>query len=453
MRRLRERTVGRLRDDSGLALIIVLFVLVIAGLVAGAVVAAAVHSNDTTSRNGKLNAAVAAADAGLDVATYRINMLAPSATNCVTNAVVAPTAGQCPQDGPESIGNGGTFSFWTSPVMAAGAACAGLQIDNSEASIAQRCITSIGTVNGVSARVQERVAAFTATPLFPTALLGLSSVTISNNATIGTQQVPALVGTNGQLTVGGGTTAMTGYELGPGAPAPIVGNGATTGPGGMRTAAQGPFILSPVNPGNSATVNDNSRITNGTDPSSNVTFNAATRVLSMGNNSSLTLGGGTYNFCNFTATNNANLTIDATVKTQIFIDSPDDPNSGCAAGTGNLSLSQNDTVTNNSADPTAVQIYVYGLNNDTNVVNFYNNTNSYISLYAPQSNVIVSPSNNTTFDGAIAAYQVTMGNASHFTFDGEDSSLTAGTTGLYYRTAWEQCPPTPTSSSNPASGC
>jgi Tfp pilus assembly protein PilX len=443
----------RLRDDSGVALVIVLFVLVIAGLLAGAIVAAAVHSSDTTNRNGNLNAAVAAADAGLDVATYRINMLEPTSGNCVTNAVVAPTSGQCPEDGPESVGNGGTYEFWTSPTMAAGATCAGLQIDSKDASIAQRCVTSIGTVNGVSARVQERVAAFTSTPLFPTALLGLSSVTISNNATIGTPQVPALVGTNGQLTVGGGTTMMTGYELGPGAPTPSIGNGATTGPGGERTAAQGPFVLAPVNPGNSATVNDDSRITSGLDPSSKVAFNPATRVLSMGNNSSLTLGGGTYNFCNFTATNNANITIGATVKTQIYIDSPDDPNSGCAAGTGNFSLSQNDTFTNSSGDPTAAQLYVYGFNNDTNVVNFYNNTNTYISIYAPQSQVILSPSNNTTMDGAIAAYQVTVGNAGHFTFDGEDSYLTAGTTGLYYRTAWEQCPPTPTSPTDPTSGC
>jgi Tfp pilus assembly protein PilX len=454
---------SRVRDERGVALVIVLIAMVVAGLLAAAVIAGAVQSNDTTIRGGNLNAAVAAADSGLDVATYRINMLAPSAGNCVTNAVVAATSGQCPQDGPESLGNGASYTFWTSPVMAAGGTCAGLQVDSSQSAIAQRCITAIGTANGVSARVQARVAAFTATPLFPEPLIGLAGVTIGNNATIGSTTVPAVVGTNGQLKVGGGNTMMTGYVLGPNAPAPQVGNGATTGTGTTRTAAQGPFVLSPVNPGNSATVNDDSRITNGADPltgNKNV-WNPNTRSLEIGNNGSLTLGGGTYNFCNFKMDQNSTLTVASNTKIRMFIDSPDDPNSGCPAGSGNFTMANNGTAINNyggnyqpgTGDPTALQIYVYGLNNDTNTVTFANNTNSYVTLYAPQSNVVVSPSSNSSFTGAIAGYTVNVGNVANFQYNGADSGLTAGTTGLYYRTAWEQCPATPTSPSDPTSGC
>jgi hypothetical protein len=347
--------------------------------------------------------------------------------------------------------------------MTSAGTCAGLQVDSSQTSIGQRCITAIGSANGVSARVQARVAAFTAEPLFPEPLVGLASVDIVNNATIGTSAVPAAVGTNGQLKVGGGHTNMTGYVLGPSAPAPQVKNGAITGPGSTRTAAQGPFVLSPVNPGDSAQNNDDSRITNTTAPqdaSSNVTFNPSTRELSIGNNGSLTLGGSTYNFCNFTAGNNATITIASGAKVRIFIDSPDDPNSGCPAGTGNFTMSQNDSFVNyggnyqpGTGDATAAQIYVYGLNNDTNTVTFYNNTNSYVTLYAPQSNVVVSPSNNTSFTGAIAGYTVSVYNNATFQLGTGTSSLTAGTTGLYYRTAWEQCPATPTNPSDPTSGC
>jgi Tfp pilus assembly protein PilX len=463
---------SRVRDESGVALVIVLIVLVIAGLLAAAVIAGAVQSNDTTIRGGNLNAAVAAADSGLDVAAYRINMLAPASGNCVTTAVVAPTNGKCPQDGPESLGNGARYTFWTSPVMAAGGTCAGLQVDSSQSAIAQRCITAVGTANGVSARVQARVAAFTATPLFPEPLVGLAGVTIGNNATIGSTTAPAVVGTNGQpctpplpcgLTVGGGNTVMTGYVLGPIAPAPQVGNGATTGTGTTRTAAQGPFVLSPVNPGNSATVNDDSRITSGSDPltGNKNKWNPATRSLEIGNNGSLTLGGATYNFCNFQMDNNSTLTVASNTKIRMFIDSPDDPNSGCPTGSGNFTMSNNGAAINNyggnyqpgTGDPTALQIYVYGLNNHTNTVAFSNNTNSYVTLYAPQSNVVVSPSNNTSFTGAIAGYTVSIGNATNFQYSGQDSGLTAGTTGLYYRTAWEQCPATPTSPSDPTSGC
>jgi hypothetical protein len=354
--------------------------------------------------------------------------------------------------------------------MAAGGTCAGLQVDSSQSAIAQRCITAIGTANGVSARVQARVAAFTATPLFPEPLIGLAGVSIGNNATIGSATAPAVVGTNGQgcvpgfpcgLTVGGGNTMMTGYVLGPNAPAPQVGNGATTGTGTTRTAAQGPFVLSPVNPGNSATVNDDSRITSGADPSHNINWNSQYRELEIKNNGSLTLGGGTYNFCNFQMDQNSTLTVASGTKIQMFIDSPDDPNSGCPAGSGNFTMSNNGTAINNyggnyqpgTGDPTALQIYVYGLNNDTNVVTFANNSNSYVTLYAPQSNVVLSPSNNSSFTGAIAGYTVSIGNVANFQYNGGDAGLTAGTTGLYYRTAWEQCPATPANSSNPSSGC
>jgi hypothetical protein len=47
---------------------------------------------------------------------------------------------------------------------------------------------------------------------------------------------------------------------------------------------------------------------------------------------------------------------------------------------------------------------------------------------------------------------VTIGNKAHFTFDGQDSNLQARSQGLFYRTAWEQCAASP-STSDPRSGC
>src|SRR5579864_3285017 len=100
MTRLRVgRVKTRAGDETGLVLVIVLFVILIAGLLAGAVVAGAIHTNDSTNRDANLKAAVGAADAGLQVATYRLNMLAPTAGNCVTTAVMSPSDDQCPQDG------------------------------------------------------------------------------------------------------------------------------------------------------------------------------------------------------------------------------------------------------------------------------------------------------------------------------------------------------------------
>jgi hypothetical protein len=219
-------------------------------------------------------------------------------------------------------------------------------------------------------------------------------------------------------------------------------------------------VLGPVQPGNSATTNSNYRITNYLNNPSNptapydmatgVSYNATTRVLSMGNNSSLTLGGGIYNFCSFTATNNATITLAAGVKTEIIIDSPDDPNSGCGAGTGTLSIKNNANITNTSQDTTALQLYVYGLNDGSNIVDLNNNNALYGVVYAPQSTVNIK--NNAGYYGSIAGNVVNINNNMNFNWDSNDQYLQATSTGLYYRTAWAACVPTPPTS-DPGSGC
>ena len=87
-----------------------------------------------------------------------------------------------PQTG--TLGNGATFTYWVSRAMQSGDVCTGSSVNSSLGAVEQRCITAIGTVNGVSARVQERVAAYNSTPVFPTAIFGTKSVTIDNNVNI-----------------------------------------------------------------------------------------------------------------------------------------------------------------------------------------------------------------------------------------------------------------------------
>jgi hypothetical protein len=181
----------------------------------------------------------------------------------------------------------------------------------------------------------------------------------------------------------------------------------------------------------------------------------------MSNNSSLTLGGGVYSFCGFTAANNAHITFGATVQTQIYIDSPsrvlsDGITRACPAGTsGSLTLSNNDTLDNPSGNALNVQIYVYGnpALPASNVVSLFNNSNTFISLDAPFSTINFSPSRNTSFTGAVAGYAVAFGNASNFTYQSTTNTLQVGSLGLYYRAYWVQCPAAPTFAGDPTSGC
>ncbi len=447
--------------EQGIALPVALALLLILTLLGTAAVVASTQTNDLTTRDANAKAALEAADAGLRVAAFRLNQLRPDDTHCPTIPISAPDAtNMCAAAGPESIGNGASYRYWISGLLGGGT-CAGNTVDSTQTSIGQRCITAIGTANGVGARTQERVVAYDSRPVFPTAIYGSKSVTISNNATInGTSLQPALLGTNGALTIGGGGTVIDGYQVGPTATisdSSTTNNAPPTASQPARRTTPWP-ALSDVQFGNTNTVNEDARIC-GLDPCSGVTYDATTRVLRMSNNSSLTLGGGIYNFCDFTAGNNAHITIGATVQTQIYIDSPSrilsDGITPACPSTGTFTLSNNDTLDNPSGNALNIQLYVYGnpALPGTSVVSLFNNSNSYVSVDAPFSTVKISPSRNTSYTGAIAGYAVTLGNAANFTYQPSTSTLQIGALGLYYRAYWAQCPATPTIPSDPTSGC
>jgi hypothetical protein len=205
--------------------------------------------------------------------------------------------------------------------------------------------------------------------------------------------------------------------------------------------------------------------------SSNIVFDPVGRTLWLGNNVTLVLSGGVYNFCSLFMNNNSQILLAGNNKTSIFIDSPYDQNSGTAGSATNPPCSSSNsakgvapgtfTVQNGSAiNPggTALnaQIYVYGDTSNkppVNAVNLTNNSSSAFELDAPFSNVILNPSNNTTFRGAIVGYTVTIGNAAHFTYEADSSNLQVGSLQLYYRSFWTQCPAVSSSSTDPTAGC
>ena len=170
----------------------------------------------------------------------------------------------------------------------------------------------------------------------------------------------------------------------------------------------------------------------------------------MSGNSSLTLGGGLYNFCNISMSGQATLTIASGVFVEIFVDSPDDPGSGCASGTGNMDMSGGSGWINSSNNPLAAQFYVYGLNNGSGTVTLSGNASAYGVVYAPQSQVTLS--GNGTIIGGLAAQSVTI-SGNGFNWDGRAGTIQATTAGIYYRTGWAQCSPSPTVSNSPGSGC
>ena len=480
---------ARLRGEAGIALPIALAVMSIALGLAAAAIAWAIDGNSLTNRDVNAKAALNAADAGARVAAYRLSQYQPADNACPTEPTNAPvgSGGLCAMDGPESLGNGSTFTYWVSRSMVVGDTCVGPVVDNSLSDVAQRCISAIGTSNGVSERVQERVVQYTSTPVFPTAIFGTKSVTIANNETVisDTPGTPALLGTNGVLTAGGtggGTTLIDGFSLPPGASAQIgqnvTDNGPTTGrltpyptpEVSMHTTAQSAVYPSTCStpvpaPPNYQQPNCDYRITCADlrpcdARSGTVIFDPVRRTLFLGNNATLSLGGAFYNFCSVYLSNNAVITIAPFAQTSINIDSPQD-NGACANASsaqgvapGSFTMQQNSTL-NAGGSALAAQVYVYGdpVNSPpTNTVTLTNNGSSSFGLDAPFSNVNLSPSNNTIFRGAINGYTVTIGNAGHFTYEADIAPLQNPGQFAYYRSYWEQCAG-PGSTANPTAGC
>jgi hypothetical protein len=244
--------------------------------------------------------------------------------------------------------------------------------------------------------------------LFPVpGLLGMNAVRLNNGGAVSGD-----VSSNGQVTINN-RVAVNQVILGKGAPAPSVKNSP------MPTTSTRPVAfnqLAPVDPGNSATTNANGQIqSNG-----GVSYIASTRSLSL-NKGTLTLAGGTYNFCSLNVNNGSTLTIANGAKARIVIDSPDRAGSGCPKTSGDFSVNNNSSISNPSGDVSAAEILVTGLNNLSSTITFNNSSAFYGAIYAPRSTVNVN--NNTLFHGGLAALVVNFNNAANFEWDSAVSSL------------------------------
>jgi hypothetical protein len=244
--------------------------------------------------------------------------------------------------------------------------------------------------------------------LFPVpGLLGMNAVRLNNGGAI-----KGDVSSNGQITINN-RVAVNQVILGKGAPDPTVKNSPVP-PTSTRPVAFNQ--LAPVDAGNSATTNANGQIQS----AGGVSYTASTRSLSL-NKGTLTLTGGTYNFCSLNINNGSTLAIAPGAKARIIIDSPDRPGSGCPKTSGDFSVNNNSSISNPSGDVSAAEILVTGLNNLSSTVTFNNSSAFYGAIYAPRSTVNVN--NNTLFHGGLAALVVNFNNAANFEWDSAVSTL------------------------------
>ena len=456
------RLTARLRREDGVAAIVAVMVLAVSSAVAGTVFMQAVYVSGTSERDDSAKRAFQAAEAGMNVALHRLNMVQPTSSQCITTTaattvVAAPeSSGWCAKTVEESLGDNQRFTYRVSRVLTSADTCAGKTLGGE---VAERCIAAVGTVNGVRRRVQGRVAAADGEKLFKYGLLGKDGVTVNNNA-----QINGGLASNGAIVVGNKAIVTGTVEVGPSGPQPV----------GVSSYQRSPtpFVLAPIDFGNSAgtdddadcdddngdgtVANDNCRlydppgVLGPLDSLVNASYSPSDRHLNLLNGGSITLGGGTYNFCKITMGNSASINIAAGATVRIYLDSPERQGSRCPAGSGTMVTGNNATFSNPSGDPTKLQVYVYGSTTGQHVVDLPNNIDFAAAIYAPNSAVTMK--NNGAITGGITASTITFKNDLTFNWDERVNNLSAKTVLVHYRTAWIECN-SHSPSGDPAVGC
>jgi type II secretory pathway pseudopilin PulG len=416
-------------SESGVALPVALAVVMVVSALASVAARAAIVSSNQTDRDVRVKQATQAAYAGLQALRYQVNLLQPPSTHCVlknatTGALtvaVTQSNGWCdPQT--EDLGNGASYTARIS---------SGTNITSNSQLLSTRRIVSTGEARGVRRRVALSVNAATGAPIFPPgyAITSLNSVNFGNSVSI----VGGLA-SNGNVTLRN-TAAICGpVTPGPGKALTLENSAGVCG-GFSTTTAQQDFQLQPVDLEGSTTTNDDARITAAVtgagSPADTCTscdqieWDPLTRVLKLRNDSTLTLSGDVYSFCQLELHNSAQLIIaarDPNSPMKAFIDTPE----SCGTGLGNAVFRNNTGIVNLNSDPTTFQIRVAGSDTMATSVSFENSFDStmIMAVYAPNSTVTMQ--NNLSLIGALAGKQVNLQNNTQLTYHERIGDIASG---------------------------
>jgi Tfp pilus assembly protein PilX len=431
-----------LRSERGVALPVAVSVLMVSGALAGAAATSAVTGDRQSNRDRSVKRAVAAADAGLNIASYRLNHFATALTptlQCVSlNAssgllqVEAALGDNWCRAQTEDLGEGTSYSYRVSTRA---------QVNIGGQAVWQRKIVSTGIANGVQRRAITSVAAPTGTPMFIDAVYSELDLLMRNSALVN-----GTVRSNGNVVLQNGAKVCGDVQVGP--KKQLRGSKPTCG--GTDTVATEPFVLNPVAV---PATNDNGRLSSGADPKTGgISWNATTRVLT-GNGGSVTLRGSTYVFCSIHLTNGALIIIeDDGTPVRIFIDAPENCTTGDPAR-GSVMFEKKGR-TDTLGPPALAQIYMIGSKTIPTSFAFDNNEKDCVEmvLYAPNSTFTIQ--NNGCLLGAVVAKQVSLSNNAEINYDASAGTVMVEDVPLqiYKRQAWVECTPTQKGTA-PDGGC
>ena len=424
---------GRIREERGFALVIALMILMTLMLAMVAVGSGALDVNNQSTRQTAAVRASAAAAAGAQVALFRLNHGSTGATG-------------------ESMGNGATYTYAISGLTGPTGPtnqCAGLWVQN--AALQESCITSTGTVNGVSQRVQERVVGYVSNGYFPglLALNGFSAAGpfIAANTTTGG---PFYFGSNGGISFTNSHSINGDLEYPSGNPPSYASGGCTLPCIAVPESSAIPVPSVPASAWSAAEASNSDGTISW--PSGFTYSGSPTWVVSQGgvNNASVTISTGTYFFCGIDLGGGSSSTITFNTNlgpVKMYFGSTA-AGGACAGDSGGIGASDNNVVfVNSSGIASNVQLYFQGnpgcKTSSTCPAAFPVNGDSYTAdVYAPNSWISVAspPNPPNVFTGWMVVAGLSANSALTFDYQAP-SGATSSTTASYYPAGHANCLP------------
>jgi hypothetical protein len=451
---------GRVRgEERGVAILTVIALITVGLAVGGVATVTATNAMRGSTRDESSKDALAAADAGAQVALHRQNQVEVSDQfPCVTSSAGQLAAGPASDGGwcAEFVGTTGdaTWRYRVRPPVVTGL-------------LSRIEIVSTGTSEGVTRRIHVHAESPTATAVFAnSSVIGDDFITLDSNA-----QIFGNAGTNGDITVTSNADLCGTAQYGGGV-VPAGYSGADCPPAYPYSGGPGTAILPPIDQGAIFDLNSNARIDpsnpdapdqisgNRADvswnPTNTVVNGLGARTLVLNSNTAITLGGVEYgySFCRLEMKSNSALIVHHDADVRIFFDAPENC-PGLGAGPQIL-LDSNSQLTTTDSDPGSLQLLVVGSTNpDVTSDNVHMDSNSHSSmfviLYAPNSAVELN--SNSTLVGAVAGQSVHLDSNAQVTSHASAANLELPLPLLYRQTRYVECEATTPSPSAPSSSC
>jgi hypothetical protein len=457
-----------LKSENGVAMPVMTWMLIVVSLLVTGFFTVSLRLSDTTNEDRSSKRALAAAEAGLQTAVYRLNQIDVPSGQCLADAPQNTVGGECPVSSWVSLGSGARFRYH---VTAEGAAGECVTLPDQTGLSTDRCVTATGEVNGVTRRLQVRVTNQPGPPSFnQVGVLGREQVFLGNSS-----ELKSDVGTNGNAHFGNSakTFELTNIDVqgdvlrGPGSTYTTEGSGQVIAGGQVFVPA---FEFPAIDFAAAQTAALNLTTANWTKSG----YNTTTKQWTVSGTQSLDPG--TYLFCRLHLNDGAKLRFPhASQPTKVYIDSPTRVGSPCHGQlnpSGTFTADNSNEINLDAGKEHLVDFFVGGTPWDgtrsryswcdpkgspikfeecrSDVV-MDNAVKINASIYAPTTTV--EANNSIEWKGAIGANKIRFNNSVKFELTGAVKDRPSGSQGAALRTAWGECRPTPDSAGNPESGC